>query len=98
MTEWLLSGQNTQESMTIARPLTATAVEANLNISVGWTLEELAGDTSDFDETLAPCAVVEGWTYLNISHFTRNAARVVPFDVPRWGCRRSWPRRWKRGR
>ena len=81
MTEWLLSGQNTQESMTIARPLTATAVEANLNISVGWTLEELAGDTSDFDETLAPCAVVAGWTYLNISHFTRNAARVVPFDV-----------------
>lgn len=81
MTEWLLSGQNTQESMTIARPLTATAVEANLNISVGWTLEELAGNTSDFDATLAPCAVVQGWTFLNISHFTRNAARVVPFDV-----------------
>ncbi len=81
MTEWLLSGHNTQESLALARPLTATAVEANLNIAVSWTIERLAGDTADFDPTLFPSAVVQGWVYINIDYASRNMARVLPFDA-----------------
>ncbi len=81
MTEWLLSGHNTQESLAVARPLTATAVEANLNIAVSWPIETLAGDTSDFDPQIHASTVVQGWVYINIDYATRNMARVLPFDA-----------------
>ncbi len=80
-TEWLLSGHNTQESIALAPPLTASAIEANLNTAVGWTIETLAGDVSDFDPEIQPSTIVQGWVYINIHYATRNMARVLPFDA-----------------
>ncbi|RMF31017.1 MAG: hypothetical protein D6759_10815, partial [Chloroflexi bacterium] len=79
-TEWLLSGHNTQESTGVARPVTVTMTEAGLNAQIRWFLGQLAGDTSDFDPTLPPSAVVQGRLYLNINYYTRNMALVLPFD------------------
>jgi len=80
MTEWLLSGHNTQETTSLARPATVTMTEAGLDAQISWFLGALAGDTSDFDPTLKPTQVVQGWLYLNINYYARNMARVLPFD------------------
>ncbi len=80
MTEWLLSGHNTQETTSLARPVTVTMTEAGLDAQISWFLGTLAGDTSDFDPTVKPTQVVQGWLYLNIHYYARNMARVLPFD------------------
>jgi phosphohistidine swiveling domain-containing protein len=80
MTEWLLSGHNTRESVTVAQPVTVTHTEDALDDQINWFLRQLAGDTSDFDPTLKPTAVVQGRLYLNINYFARNMGTVMPFD------------------
>jgi phosphohistidine swiveling domain-containing protein len=80
MTEWLLSGHNTQETTGVARPVTVTMTERGLDTQISWFLSQLAGDTSDFDQTLKPTEVVQGRLYLNIDYYARNMGSVVPFD------------------
>jgi phosphohistidine swiveling domain-containing protein len=80
MTEWLLSGHNTQETTGVARPVTVTMTEAGLDAQISWFLSQLAGDTSDFDQTLKPTEVVQGRLYLNINYYARNMGAVMPFD------------------
>ena len=80
MTEWLLSGHNTQETTGAARPVTVTMTEAGLDAQISWFLSQLAGDTSDFDQTLKPTGVVQGRLYLNINYYARNMGAVMPFD------------------
>jgi pyruvate,water dikinase len=80
MTEWLLSGHNTQETTSVARPVTVTMTESGLDAQISWFLGQLAGDTSDFDQTLKPTAVVQGNLYLNINYYARNMGAVMPFD------------------
>ena len=80
MTEWLLSGHNTQETTGVARPVTVTMTETGLDAQIAWFLGQLAGDTSDFDHTLKPTEVVQGRLYLNINYYARNMGSVVPFD------------------
>ena len=80
MTEWLLSGHNTQETTGVARPVTVTMTSAGLDAQIDRFLGELAGDTSDFDFSLRPTAVVQGRLYLNIDYYVRNMGLVVPFD------------------
>jgi len=80
MTEWLLSGHNTQETTGVARPVTVTMTETGLDAQIAWFLGQLAGDTSDFDQTLKPTEVVQGRLYLNINYYARNMGSVVPFD------------------
>jgi phosphohistidine swiveling domain-containing protein len=80
MTEWLLSGHNTQETTGVARPVTVTMTEAGLDAQISWFLGQLAGDTSDFDQTLKPTEVVQGRLYLNINYYARNMGAVMPFD------------------
>lgn len=80
MTEWLLSGHNTQESTGVAFPVTVTMTEHGLDSQIRWFLGQLAGDTSDFDHTLKPTEVIQGRLYLNINYYARNMAAVMPFD------------------
>jgi len=80
MTAWLLSGHNTQETTGVARPVTVTMTETGLDAQIAWFLGQLAGDTSDFDQTLKPTEVVQGRLYLNINYYARNMGSVVPFD------------------
>ncbi len=80
MTEWLLSGHNTQESTDVARPVTVTMTEHGLDAQISWFLSQLAGDTSDFDHTMKPTEVVQNRLYLNINYYARNMAAVMPFD------------------
>ena len=80
MTEWLLSGHNTQESTGVARPVTVTMTETGLDAQISWFLSQLAGDMSDFDQTLKPTEVVQGRLYLNINYYARNMGAVMPFD------------------
>lgn len=80
MTEWLLSGHNTQESTGVALPVTVTMTEYGLDGQINWFLSQLAGDTSDFDHTLKPTEVIQGRLYLNINYYARNMAAVMPFD------------------
>jgi hypothetical protein len=80
MTRWLLSGHNTQETTGVARPVTVTMTEAGLDANISWFLSQLAGDTSDFDQTLKPTEVIQGRLYLNINYYARNMGSVVPFD------------------
>lgn len=80
MSEWLLSGHNTQETTGVARPVTVTMTEAGLDTQISWFLGQLAGDTSDFDPTLKPTQVVQGRLYLNINYYARNMGAVMPFD------------------
>jgi len=86
MVEWLLSGQNTQESMQVSRPMTVSTAESQLNNEITWFTEQLAGDTSDFDQRMRPTAVVQDWVYLNISYFVRNVGSVMPFDPTSLGA------------
>jgi len=80
MTEWLLSGHNTQETTGVARPVTVTMTERGLDAQISWFLSQLAGDTEDFDQTVKPTEVVQGRLYLNINYYARNMGAVVPFD------------------
>jgi len=80
MTEWLLSGHNTQETTGVARPVTVTMTEGGLDAQISWFLSRLAGDTWDFDQTVKPTEVVQGRLYLNINYYARNMGAVVPFD------------------
>ena len=80
MSEWLLSGHNTRESVTVARPVTVTHTEGALDDQINWFLNQLAGDTAAFDQTLKPTAVVQGRLYLNINYLARNMGMVMPFD------------------
>jgi len=80
MTEWLLSGHNTQETTGVARPVTVTMTEGGLDAQISWFLGQLAGDTWDFDQTVKPTEVVQGRLYLNINYYARNMGSVVPFD------------------
>jgi len=80
MVQWLLSGHNTQESTGVARPVTVTMTETGLDARINWFLRQLAGDTSDFDQTLKPTEVVQGRLYLNINYYARNMGAVMPFD------------------
>jgi len=57
MTEWLLGGQNTQETLGITPPIVATMSETHLNGQITWFANKLAGDTSSFDQTLKPSLV-----------------------------------------
>ncbi len=86
MMEWLLSGQNTQESMQVSRPMTVSTAESQLNNEITWFTEQLAGDTADFDQRMRPTAVVQDWVYLNISYFVRNVGSVMPFDPTSLGA------------
>ncbi|NLF13291.1 MAG: hypothetical protein GX597_16025 [Anaerolineaceae bacterium] len=80
MTEWLLSGHNTQETTGVAFPVTVTMTEHGLDAQIRWFLGQLAGDTSDFDQHLKPTEVIQGRLYLNINYYARNMAAVMPFD------------------
>ena len=81
MTEWLLSGHNMQESITLARALTTTALEWGTNIQTKWFMERLAGrDAARFDRALPVTIVVQGWIYANVNYLIRNAGLVMPFD------------------
>jgi len=80
MTEWLLSGHNTQETLNVARPAILTMAEATLDDQITWFVGQLAGDTSDFDPTLKPAATVQGRCYLNIGYLVHNMGAVLPFD------------------
>ena len=80
MTEWLLSGHNTQETTGVAFPVTVTMTEHGLDAQIRWFLGQVAGDTSDFDHTMKPTEVIQGRLYLNINYYARNMAAVMPFD------------------
>ncbi len=80
MTQWLLSGHNTQETTAIARPVSATMFEKGLNTQFDFVLEQLGGDLSRFDRTVRSTQYVQGRLYLNMEYFARNISHVVPFD------------------
>jgi|GEM_PF-827580 len=80
MTEWLLSGHNTQEWAGVARLMSLTATEAVVNDQTIWVLNQLAGDHADLDQTLKPIVLVQGRVYLSINYLLRNVAAVLPFD------------------
>jgi phosphohistidine swiveling domain-containing protein len=76
--EWLLSGHNTLESTTIARPLTVTGVEKNINIAIDWFLKYMLDGILDLDDSIPPAVTVQGLVYLNVDYSVQNAA--FPFD------------------
>ncbi|MGC8947655.1 MAG: hypothetical protein ACP5N6_16095, partial [Anaerolineae bacterium] len=80
MTEWLLSGHNTQESFDISRPIIRTMGEATLDDQITWFVGRLAGNKKILDTTLKPSAFIQGHCYLNINYFVRNMGAVLPFD------------------
>ncbi len=80
MTQWLLSGHNTQETSGIARPVTATMSEQGLDSQFDFILEKLGGDLSQFDRTVKSTLAVQGRLYVNMEYFARNMAAVIPFD------------------
>ncbi len=86
MTEWLLSGHNTQETTGIALPVTLTMTEPGLDDQISWSVSQFAGDPSLLDSTLKPTVAIQGRLYLNITYFVRNAGRVLPFDPESLGA------------
>ncbi len=80
MTEWLLSGHNTQETTGIARPATATMSERGLDNQFDLILEQLGGGRSRYDQTVKATQAVQGRLYLNMEYFARTISHVVPFD------------------
>jgi len=80
MTEWLLSGHNTQEWAGLARPMSLTATETVVNDQTVWVLDQLAGGNANLDRTLKPIVLVQGRVYLSINYLLRNVAAVLPFD------------------
>jgi len=81
MTEWLLGGQNTQETLGITPPIVATMSETHLDAQINWFVHELAQSTGCLDQTLKPSLFVQGRWYLNINFFVRNLGAVLPFDT-----------------
>lgn len=73
MDEWLLSGHNTLESFTLARPLTETTAVATLNRSVSWFMHALYDKIFPIDDSLPPSVAVQGWVYLNINYSLKMA-------------------------
>lgn len=73
MEEWLLSGHNTLESFTLARPLTATAGVTTLNRSVSWFMHALYDGIFTVDDSLPPAVAVQGWLYLNLNYSIKTA-------------------------
>lgn len=80
MTDWLLSGHNTQETTGIARPVTVTMTEQGLDQRFDYILEKLGGDLSQFDRTVKATMVLQGRLYVNMEYFAWNMAAVVSFD------------------
>ncbi len=81
MTEWLLSGHNTQETSGVMHPLTATINVDGLNEELWWTTRAFAGPKADdLDFMIAPSVTVQSRVYLNVTFFMRNVAIVMPFD------------------
>ncbi len=81
MTEWLLSGHNTQETSGVMHPLTATINVDGLNEELRWTTRAFAGHRADdLDFTIDPAVTVQSRVYLNVTFFMRNVAIVMPFD------------------
>lgn len=88
MEEWLLSGHNTLESFTLARPLTATAGCATLNRSVSWFMHALYDGIFPVDDSLPPSVAVQGWLYLNINYSIKTA--FTSFDPESLGVAQSF--------
>lgn len=86
MTEWLLSGHNTQETTGIALPVTLTMTEPGLDDQISWSVSQFADDPSVLDHTLKPTVAIQGRLYLNITYFVQNAGRVLPFDPESLGA------------
>lgn len=86
MTDWLLSGHNTQETTGIALPVTLTMTEPGLDDQISWSVSQFVGDPSLLDPTLKPTVAIQGCLYLNITYFVRNAGRVLPFDPESLGA------------
>ncbi len=80
MTEWLLSGHNTQETSSVAPPLTETINVTGLNEEINWSLAMMAGGLDGFDLSIPPSVTVQNRLYLNVSYFMRNMAIAMPFD------------------
>jgi phosphohistidine swiveling domain-containing protein len=80
MTEWLLSGHNTQETVDISRPMTMTLCDIALHGQISWFISQLAGGRAAFDPTLRASVFVQSHCYLNVSYFARNVGMVLPFD------------------
>lgn len=80
MTEWLLSGHNTQESFDISRPIIRAMGEATLDDQITWFVGRLAGSKKILDPSLKPSAFIQGHCYLNLNYFVRNMGAVLPFD------------------
>ncbi len=81
MTEWLLSGHNTQETSGVMHPLTASINVTGLNDELNWTTAAFAGrKTDDLDLSIEPSVIVQSRVYLNVTYFIRNVALVMPFD------------------
>ncbi len=88
MEEWLLSGHNTLESFTLARPLTATAGVNTLNRSVSWFMHALYDGIFTVDDSLPPSVAVQGWIYLNINYSLKTA--FTSFDPESLGVPQSF--------
>ncbi len=81
MTEWLLSGHNTQETSGVMHPLTSTINVDGLNAELWWTTQTMAGrKANDLDFTIDPAVTVQSRVYLNVTFFMRNVAITMPFD------------------
>ena len=81
MTEWLLSGHNTQETSGVMRPLTASINVTGLNAEINWTIRAFAGPKADdLDFSIPPAVTVQSRVYLNVTYSMRNSAIVVPTD------------------
>ena len=90
MTEWLLSGHNTQETSGVMHPLTATINVNGLNREMIWTAKAFAGrKTDDLDFSVLPSVTVQSRVYLNITHFMRNVALEMPIDPGSIGAPKS---------
>lgn len=86
MTEWLLSGHNTQETTGISLPATMTISELGLNSQFNFLLDKLGGGLSRFDLSMPATKSVGGRLYMNISWWGQNLSAVVPFDPASLGA------------
>jgi phosphohistidine swiveling domain-containing protein len=78
---WLLSGQNPQENLGVARTVVATVAESRLHEQIQGFLDRLAGDAEGvFDPDLRASTFVQGRWYLNITYFVAHMGVLMPFD------------------
>lgn len=80
MTQWLLSGHNTQETTGMSRPLTASLMESDLNAQMDFMVEQLGGQPPAPDSKLRGCMEVQGLLYLNMEYVARKMATLAPVD------------------